>query len=327
MDVVFVDTNILLDFYRRGINKYRSLLVSLSEIGENIFITDTIIAEFHRNKLNAYLQTPKIEKTNLRIPFPDVFPHASEDTTAIETINSRRRALQAHVNAEIDVLYEGLHKIYIDNVRAISLGTDDVSRGLRPIEVLSVHETEEQLHRARDRKERGKPPGKKHDPLGDQISWEQLLDKINGDVDLWLITRDTDHFVTVEKEHLVLNPFLRSELRAKGIEQVQCFTELATFFEQFKPQRQDKHTPISVSDADVAEAKKEIKSVIDTRRLSLEKIDTSQSFPPYCPNTEDHQHVIEFAAAKQSRFYSGWTYQGICSACGAMVDTGEPIDD
>jgi hypothetical protein len=45
------------------------------------------------------------------------------------------------------------------------------------------------------RRELGNPPGKKGDPLGDQLSWEQILTQFKEKKSLWIITRDSDYAV------------------------------------------------------------------------------------------------------------------------------------
>lgn len=60
----------------------------------------------------------------------------------------------------------------------------------------------------------GNPPGKKEDALGDQITWEQLLNKIPKTDEIWIITNDSD-FYTKYKKKCYLNPFLFQELLSK----------------------------------------------------------------------------------------------------------------
>jgi hypothetical protein len=67
------------------------------------------------------------------------------------------------------------------------------------------------LHLARDRKERGNPPGKRDNPLGDQITWEQLLTYCKGMKRIWIITGDDDYGIKYAKTRL-LNSLLRRDL-------------------------------------------------------------------------------------------------------------------
>jgi hypothetical protein len=57
----------------------------------------------------------------------------------------------------------------------ISQSNDEVSTVLTPLFVKAVPHREEELQRAKQRKECGQPPGKKAGPIGDQLTWEQIL--------------------------------------------------------------------------------------------------------------------------------------------------------
>jgi hypothetical protein len=59
----------------------------------------------------------------------------------------------------------------------ISQSNDEVSTVLTP---LFVPHREEELQRAKQRKECGQPPGKKAGPIGDQLTWEQILARFVG---------------------------------------------------------------------------------------------------------------------------------------------------
>jgi hypothetical protein len=97
----------------------------------------------------------------------------------------------------------------------------------------AASETLSQLERARLRKERGQGPGKKNDPLGDQISWEQLLDHVEGTGSVWIVSRDGDYTIPVG-DSVYLQPALYRELsRMNGVTSIACFRFLAMFFEAF----------------------------------------------------------------------------------------------
>jgi hypothetical protein len=91
---------------------------------------------------------------------------------------------------------------------------------------------------ARYRQELGNPPGKRW-PLGDQITWEQLLtycEKENVQ-QLWIVTSDGD-YLTKFGERLFLSPFRHRELKqacGDGV-QVRCFDNLMSAIEDFVEQ-------------------------------------------------------------------------------------------
>jgi len=89
--------------------------------------------------------------------------------------------------------------------------------------------TDPEMKCARERKERGNPPGKPGNPLGDELTWEQLLahcqkETINR---VWIITSDRDYYTDFFGEQF-LNSFLHQELKtAYGAAlEVRCFDNL-----------------------------------------------------------------------------------------------------
>lgn len=83
---------------------------------------------------------------------------------------------------------------------------------------------ESEIERARQRKELGNPPGKKADPLGDQITWEQILIEAQTKKSIWIITRDTD-FATNHSGKMFLNTALHKELSNQDSIEVFCFND------------------------------------------------------------------------------------------------------
>jgi hypothetical protein len=91
----------------------------------------------------------------------------------------------------------------------------------------ALRHSEEQLRHARDRRERGNPPGKQNNPLGDQLSWEQWLDAVKNQRRVWVITRDSDYIERIGGTETVLNPFLAAELKVRGVDDIRAFDNLA----------------------------------------------------------------------------------------------------
>jgi len=98
------------------------------------------------------------------------------------------------------------------NLEAIVVGIDDVSKSLKPIFDLSITETAEQLERARRRKEIGQPPGKSKDSLGDEISWEQLLDGSTDKGEIWIVTGDSDYYIEIGDKSMLAPPLSQETL-------------------------------------------------------------------------------------------------------------------
>lgn len=62
-----------------------------------------------------------------------------------------------------------------------------------------------------ERRELGNPPGKTSNPVGDQLTWEQVLSNFRGKRRLWVISRDGDYGTTHGKNSF-FNSFLYDEL-------------------------------------------------------------------------------------------------------------------
>ena len=102
-------------------------------------------------------------------------------------------------------------KISHDLLEQVSQSKDEVSKSLAGVFSQAVAPTDDELQRARARRERGEPPGKPRDALGDQISWEQILSRCDDKPKLWMITRDSD-YGTVHAGKMFLNAALYQEL-------------------------------------------------------------------------------------------------------------------
>jgi hypothetical protein len=119
----------------------------------------------------------------------------------------------------------------------VSRSEDDVSKALANLFAGAVRESPDELERARLRKERGNPPGKPGDPLGDQLTWEQLLTHAKGKSRVWIISADGDYGLQHEGRR-VLNALLHEELAALNTPptRVFCFDDLLKGLDHFAKQ-------------------------------------------------------------------------------------------
>jgi hypothetical protein len=90
--------------------------------------------------------------------------------------------------------------------------TDEVSMAFGPIFDRAKPYNDDELQRAKKRKEFGNPPGKNKNPLGDQLNWEQILSQFTSKSKLWIISRDSD-YGSFYGDRGFLNTFLYDELR------------------------------------------------------------------------------------------------------------------
>jgi hypothetical protein len=122
-----------------------------------------------------------------------------------------------------------LDQLVANALLQISLSEDDVSKRLGALFDKAVPPSVDEMQRAKERKEKGNPPGKPKGPLGDEITWEQLLTncKESKTTRLWMITSDQDYCIKCGK-HFLLNPLLRRNLLdGCGAEpEIHCFDNL-----------------------------------------------------------------------------------------------------
>jgi len=223
--LLFIDTNQYLQLY--GLVAGKKLLDFLEEQRAHIFITTQVVDEVIRNKLSCALifMLDKFKELELSSGVVPDHLFGISDEKMKEFRNSLGEA--AKVKTE-------LNRLAADSLTQISRSEDEVSRRLEGLFDKAIWPSTEELRRARDRKERGNPPGKPGDPLGDQITWEQLLGCCKGGNRLWIITKDKD-YQTEHKQTVLLNPLLCRDITiACGTApEVHCFSDLLKGLEHF----------------------------------------------------------------------------------------------
>jgi septum formation inhibitor MinC len=160
--LIFIDANQYLDFYQ--LNRGRKLLDSLMEQQKYIFVTTQVVDEVERNKLEVAERclTERFEQLKKGIALPDYLFDVSKDSAARlrKKLNDTSQAIKA------------LRKTVIQTLEQISRSEDRVSKALAGLFSTAIPHTSEEIECATDRKERGNPPGKKENPLGDELTWE-----------------------------------------------------------------------------------------------------------------------------------------------------------
>ena len=204
--LLFIDANKYLDLYR--IDKGKKLLAPLGEQVDYIFVTQQVFSEVQRNKILVAAEFLRQKSKELKLQTFNLPDHLS--STSIDHRNDILQQMSEiaqkikNINAEIDALVLGI-------MEQISRSEDEVSKALSPIFAKSVLHSPQELQRARDRRELGNPPGKSTNPIGDQLTWEQILTQFEGKKRLWIISRDGD-YGTVYNGKGFLNRFLYDEL-------------------------------------------------------------------------------------------------------------------
>lgn len=310
MSSIFIDANILLGFWSCRAGRVPSeLLLPLVEIREHVLVTQQVVDEVHRRKLAVFVETRGKFDHELPPDLPDhltkVKAHADASATIAKLSSALSEARKAWDSASTEI------------ARAISNNEDLATTMLQELLKQAVEPTAEQIVRARGRLERGNPPGKRSDPLGDQISWEQFVDAAKGRPKVWIVTRDTDFGVSMGKSRLI-NPMLRAELAAAGVEEVELHDTLSGALR-------------SVRDAGLA-------AVAAVGEKALEEAEKQEDafipHPPHiiwpdtdwrCPKCNSVNERTDLIPRPSQ--YGGWSYWTGCRHCGVTFDTGEPYDD
>jgi hypothetical protein len=224
--LLFIDANQYLRLF--GLNGGKKLFAPLEGQAKHIFITQQIVDEVDRNKVKVAGDFFLSSISN--IPSGSIPDHILG--VADNELTGWRKTL-----SDMQKLRADLKKQYAETLRRVSQSQDELTKRLEPLFQTAVTPTEDELMRARERKERGNPPGKHNNPLGDQITWEQLLTacKTRSCKRLWIIS-DDDDYSHKTSDDVLINAFLYKDLcRVCGDEiEVYCFRDLLRALEHFK---------------------------------------------------------------------------------------------
>jgi hypothetical protein len=228
-DLIFIDANQYLDLY--GIPSGKKLLAALQEQQHFVFVTAQIVDEVNRNKVKITARFLTEGLKNLELSGTAVPEHlVSNMDERVAGMDGELERTRRRVKAT-KASFENMAHYVLEQV---SQSKDEISKGLEVIFSRAISPTQEELERARARKERGNPPGKRDDPLGDELSWEQILSRCKDKPRLWIITKDSD-YGTVCADKMFLNAVLYQQLARlyKSEPVVFCFDNIAKGLERF----------------------------------------------------------------------------------------------
>lgn len=310
MASIFIDANVLLGFWSCRAGRVPSeLLLPLVELREHVLVTRQVADEVGRRKLSVFVETRGKFDHELPPDLPDhltkVKSHADANAKIAELSSALSEARKTWEAAGAEV------------AQAISKNEDLATAMLEPLLKQAEEPTVEQMDRARDRRERGNPPGKRSDPLGDQISWEQFVDAVKGRPKVWIVTRDADFGVSLGKLRL-LNPVLGAELASAGVGDVELHDTVSGALRSIQ----------ASGLAAVAEVGEEALEEAERREDAFIPHPPHIIWPdtdwrcPSCHSVNGHTDLIPRPSQ-----YGGWSYWTGCRKCGFTFDTGEPYDD
>lgn len=210
--LVFVDTNILLDFYRFQTDAGPSLLDKLKQLRGRLIMTYQVEMEFKKNRQTVMLNS----LSGLKNPDGAIqVPRFLSDTKAVQGINTNRDKIAKQVSK--------LHS-QLDNALRNPLQNDSVYASLQ-----HFFRSEDELNLGRDKPSRfeirrlarkrwllGYPPRKSNDTsIGDAVNWEWIIRcASNCTAGVIIISRDSDFGVTHRGESF-LNDWLNQEFHSR----------------------------------------------------------------------------------------------------------------
>ena len=211
--LIFVDTNVLLDFYRLGGESADRQLAALERHKDRIIMNDQVHMEFLKNRQKVIQDSLKQFDKPKHLQAPPII----NDTKTFRAIQKNTtEALSRHSE-----LRKKIEKVLRSPIRS--------DRVFQAINRLYEHESEFNIKRpnkvrlqirrlAFKRFMLGHPPRKMGDfSIGDAVNWETIIycasiSKLNHNI--LIVSRDNDFGVTYDKD-TILNDWLRREFKER----------------------------------------------------------------------------------------------------------------
>lgn len=251
-DLLFIDANIYLDMYH--VRELAVFVDALAAASEHVFVTSQIAQEVRRRKLTVLVEDYRAALGRLDLSGASLAVQLDDPDVAGKEWNQRMERLDKEAKS-LKGRFEDLAK---RSLKKVMESEDPVSLALERVFTRAADATPSELEAARLRKERGNPPGKKGDSLGDQISWEQLLNASSRIQRLWIVSKDSDFCLEFRGE-IFLNPFLVSELHGLNPRlKSYCFNSLTKALPDFRTRTRKRMTlpsPSKLEEIQRAEAR------------------------------------------------------------------------
>ncbi len=217
---VFLDANILLDFYRYGSDDLSQVkkLLALMEGEEIVIYSNQLLRDEVNRGREAELSRSfeALRKFKFELKLPNYCSGLDEVTPLFESLR----------NANLD--HQNLVQAVQAKLSNKTLAADEIITNLFE-KTIDITITPALLERANQRQQFNNPPRKRKDSIGDSLHWESLL-SLEPILRLNLISRDADFASEIDPTKL--KDFLRSEwIEAHGKSAcVDLYNSLIDFF-------------------------------------------------------------------------------------------------
>ncbi|WP_459940459.1 PIN domain-containing protein [Deferrisoma palaeochoriense] len=209
--LLFVDTNIYLDFYRIRNEVKVPFLSHLEAIKDRLIMTDQVEMEFKKNRQNAILEGMAELKYPNRISVPGVIKQDKSSQALnrdVERIKGRIDKLKTRLENVLErpTVYDQVYKV-LQRLFAKKKDIDLYRKSKKRYEIREL---------AKKRFILGYPPRKKNDTsIGDAVNWEWMIHIAKEkNVDIWIVSRDSDYGVTFKSRGFI-NDWLRQEFKER----------------------------------------------------------------------------------------------------------------
>lgn len=213
--LLFVDTNIFLDFYRWRGEAGLTLLNHIDAVSDVLILTDQVEAEFLNNRRTVILEALDSLKPPVSQLMVPAYLSDSRANKAIDTHFKRIRKCVEQLKKRVSRLLEE-PKRYDPVFKAVKRAMDKQT-GLMNLNLdRENQDTKNKIHElALKRFQKGLPPRRKDTgSIGDAINWEWVLScAIPRKRDVLVVSRDKDYGIPDKN---LLNEFLAHEFRSKG---------------------------------------------------------------------------------------------------------------
>ncbi|WP_225309270.1 PIN domain-containing protein [Hypericibacter adhaerens] len=230
--LLFVDTNIWLDFYRARSDAGLALLKHLEAIADRIIVTHQLEMEFKKNRQRAIVDGMQELKPPVNISRPGIF----SDAQAVKSLSKSLKTAEANVKklkqklgkalkdpAAYDPVYQACQRIFHRQSDLVLTRENPIRRSIRTLALRRF------LH--------GCPPRKKDDTsMGDAINWEWMIHcAIERTAELVIVTRDSDYGLVIDNTPYI-NDHLRQEFgdRVSQKRKILLYTKLSDALKHFK---------------------------------------------------------------------------------------------
>ena len=209
--LLFIDTNIFLDFYRFEKSVSYDYVEKSIGVSDNIIMTHIVEMEFLKNRQKVLKNTLKEIKPPLKINFPEILTNdktANSIPKQISNIKNKVHKIKQKVD-KIVIDYDKNDKLY-KKLKKIFQKDDEITLKLEKDIFDEIYS------RAEKRFNMGYPPRKDSDlSFGDAINWEWVIEvcKMKRSAVI-IVTRDSD-YGTLYSSKLILNDYLKEEFKRR----------------------------------------------------------------------------------------------------------------